>query len=137
MNRTAFSNNDAVARYAQVPDDFPRPEIASAVAGFQAKLALVEFNGAFHIQGATPPELFTRWDMCENLAQHLVMKSTESKTGKRVHMSEEEILAQYLERIMNMNTGWGSDAEMTWVIRRAAELLGWQVPTKATTGRQR
>lgn len=128
MTDTIFSN-DAAAQYVQVPDDFPRPEIASAVAGYQVKLALVEFNDRFYLPGATPPELFARWEICEDLAQHLAVKSTESKAGKRSHLSEEEILAQYLERILK--TGWGSNAEMCWAIRRTAELLGWNVPETA------
>lgn len=125
MTDTIFSKG-AAAQNVQVPDDFPRPEIASAVAGYQAKLALVEFNDWFYIPGATPPELFAQWEICEDLAQHLAVKSTESKAGKRSHMSEEEILTQYLERILE--TGWGSDAEMKWAIRRTAEILGWSVP---------
>lgn len=85
--------------------------------------------------GGTPPELFARWEICEDLAQHLAVKSIESKAGKRAHRSEEEVLAQYLERLLK--TGSDTDAEMTWVIHRTAELLGWQVPATATTGTQR
>lgn len=118
-----------------LPDDFPRPEIASAVAGFQSKLALVEYEGRFYVPGGTPPELLVRWDICEEIAQHLAVKSMECKAGKRSHMSEEEILAQYLERLLK--TGWGSDAEMHWVIRRTAEFLGWQVPIAVITSTQR
>lgn len=134
MNDIIFSNN-AAALYAQLPDDFPRPEIASAVAGSQAKLALVEHKGKFYVPGGTPPELFDRWEICEDLAQHLAVKSTECKAGKRSHMSEKEILDQYCVRLLK--TGWGSDAEMKWVIRRTAELLGWAVPVSAITQEKR
>lgn len=44
-------------------------------------------------------------------------------------MSEEEILDQYCVRVLK--TGWGSDDEMKWVIRRAAAILGWPVPASA------
>lgn len=130
MTGTIFSN-DAAAQYAQVPDDFPRPEIASSISGYQSKLSLVEYEGKLYLPGGTPPELFARWEICEDLAQHLAVKSMESKAGKRAHMSETEILDQYLERLLK--TGWGSDAEMKWVIRRTAELAGWPVPVTAIT----
>ncbi len=41
-------------------------------------------------------------------------------------MTESEILDQYLKRLLK--TGWGSDAEMRWVIRRAADLAKWTAP---------
>ena len=115
-----------------VPDDFPRPEIHSAVAGYQAKLPLVAFDGRFYLPGCTPPELYSRWDICEDLAQKFVVKSKECKAGKRAHMSEEAILDQYCIRALK--TGWGSDDEMKWVIRRAAAILDWPIPPSAVQG---
>ena len=112
-----------------IPDDFPRPQIHSSVAGYQAKLPLVSFEGRFYLPGSTPRELYVRWDICEDLAQQFAVKSRECKTGKRRHMSEEAILDQYCLRAMK--TGWGSDDEMRWVIRRAAAILGWPVPASA------
>lgn len=112
-----------------VPADFPRPGMHSAIAGHQPKLALVNCNGRFYAPGGTPSELFSRWDICEDLAQQFAVKSRECKVGKRSHMSEEEILDQYCVRAMKM--GWGSDDEMRWVIRRAAALLDWPVPASA------
>lgn len=120
--------NDTAAQYA-VPADFPRPGVASSVAGFQSKLPLVAYHGKYYLPGATPPELFGRWDICEDLAQQFVPKCRESKAGKRSHMSETAILDQYLPRLLK--TGWGSDEEMRWVIRRTAEMLGWPVPKSA------
>lgn len=112
-----------------VLDDFPRPQIHSSVAGSQPKLPLVACGGRFYLPGGTPRELYQRWDICEDLAQQFVIKSRECKAGKRAHMSEEEILDQYCVRAMK--TGWGSDDEMRWVIRRAATILGWSVPASA------
>lgn len=117
--------SDASSRPA-LPDDFPRLVITSAISGYQSKLALVEYEGKYYVPGGTPPELFGRWETCEDLAQQLSVKSTESKAGKRSNMSEKEILAQYLERLLK--TGWGTDSEMKWTIRRTAEILGWTVP---------
>jgi hypothetical protein len=112
-----------------VPDDFPRPKLHSSVAGYQAKLPLVASGGRFYLPGSTPRELHSRWDICEDMAQQFVVKSRECKSGKRAHMSEEEILDQYCVRVLK--TGWGSDDEMKWVIRRAAAILGWPIPASA------
>ena len=87
-----------------VPDDFPRPQIHSSVAGYQEKLPLVASNGRFYSPGGTPRELYRRWDICEDLAQQFVVKSMECKRGRRSHMSEEAILDQYCLRSMTM--GW-------------------------------
>jgi len=90
---------------------------------------LTSFRGRFYSPGCAPPEIWERWDACEDLAQQLREKSLESKAGKRSHMSGPAILAQYLQR--QLQTGWRSDAEMRWVIRRTAGLLQWPVPASA------
>lgn len=130
MDEALNSRNDLKSEFGEIPDNFPRPNIASGVAGTQAKIALVKYSGKFYIPGSTPPELFSRWDICEDLARHLVVKSTESKAGKRSHMSEIDILDQYFHRLLE--TGWGSEDEMRWVIRRTATLLEWTVPSSCT-----
>ena len=114
---------------AAVPADFPRPIPGSAVAGAQPKLLLVEYEGQYYSPGCTPPELLQRWDVCEDLAKQFAAKSLESKAGKRAHMSEPEILDQYLSRLLT--TKWVSDEEARWVIRRAAEILSWPAPPSA------
>jgi hypothetical protein len=112
-----------------VPADFPRPVHVGAIGGFQRKILLTKFGDKFYEPGCTPPELHARWDICEDLAQQFVVKARESKVGKRAHMSEVEILEQYCVRSLKMN--WGSAAEMRWVSRRVAALLGWPVPPSA------
>lgn len=121
-----------VEPYALIPEDFPRPDVASSLAGFQNKLALVQFEGKLYLPGGTPPERFAKWSICEEQAQHLAMKSKECKAGKRAHMSETEILEQYLQRLLDAR--WHSDAETRWLIRRTAELLGWPAPSSAIAG---
>jgi hypothetical protein len=112
-----------------IPADFPEPVVHSSLAGFQPKLALATYEGRFYLPGGTPPELYRRWDICEDLAQQFLRKAAESKAGKRAHMSEVDILDQYCLRAMKM--GWGSDDEMMWVFRRTSSLLGWPVPPSA------
>lgn len=116
--------------FAAVPLDFPRPTNLGAVPGAQDKFLMTHYQGRFYSPGCTPPELLERWNACEDLAQQLSVKSLESKAGKRAHMTETEILDQYLPRLVATN--WTSEAEARWVMRRTAELLDWPVPASAS-----
>jgi len=110
-----------------VPNDFPNGGTSGAVAGVIPKVLLVEYLGRYYEPGTSPPERFERWEVCEDLAQQFRAKCLETKAGARAHMSECDILHQYLERLLK-KTSWGSSDEMRWVIRRAAELLQWPDP---------
>jgi len=123
----SMSTNEEL--YAQVPSDFPRSVHCGAVPGVQPKFLMTKYEGRFYTPGSTPPEIFARWDTCEDLAKQLSVKSAESKAGKRSHMSELEILEQYLQRLIA--TKWTSLAEARWIIRRAAAILSWPVPPAA------
>lgn len=127
MNNEPETADDA--RFAQVPADFPRPVHLGALPGAQPKLLMVKYNGRYYSPGCTPPELWERWDYCEDLARQFCQKCLDNKAAKRAHLSEVAILEQYLERLLK--TGWGSDAEMRWLIRRAAALAKWPVPESA------
>lgn len=109
-----------------VPDEFPRTERHGAVSGAGPKLLMSEYNGKLYKLGCSPPEVFERWQICEHLATQLAARSISSKRGKRSHMSEVEILGQYLPRLVAQD--WTSEAEARWVIRRAAQILGWPAP---------
>lgn len=118
-----------IVEVVALPADFPRPVHLGAVSGAQPKLLMTQYQGRFYVPGCTPPELLERWNICEDLAQQLAAKSLESKVGKRAHMTETEILAQYLPRLIATN--WTSEAEARWVIRRTGELLKWPMPASA------
>ncbi len=115
--------------YADIPEDFPQPEILGAVGGAQPKLLLVQYEGRLYAPGCTPPEVYAHWEHCEDLANQLAAKSLESKMGKRSHMAEVEILEQYLPRLIA--TRWTSEPEARFIIRRVAQILDWPVPTAA------
>lgn len=117
------------AEFAAIPSDFPRWEQIGAVPGSQPKILVTKYKGRFYPAGATPPEVYERWKLCEDLAMQLAQKSVESKAGKRAHMSEVEILDQYLPRLIAQQ--WTSEAEACWIIRRAAQLLSWPTPSAA------
>jgi hypothetical protein len=112
-----------------VPDDFPRPQHLGAVPGAQTKFLAVEYQGRFYSPGCTPPELHERWQHCMHLVPQFVSSCIENKKGKRAHMPEADILAQYLVRLIEAK--WVSDAEAKWVIRETAKLLGWPAPEAA------
>lgn len=114
--------------YDDVPADYPRADIASAVGGTQPKFAVVEYDGKFYIPGNTPPERWHDWAYSESLVQHFVKQCPETKRGKRAHMSEEDIIAQYYERAVAGRGRYGTEAQLKWSFRRVAELLGWPVP---------
>jgi hypothetical protein len=107
-----------------IPSDFPRDGCLSSLAGFQPKIAAVIHDGKYYNSGYNPTELFERWDKCEDLAVQLAKKSAASLSGKRSHMSESEILSQYLGRLIK--TKWTTEAEAHWTIKRAAVILGWR-----------
>ncbi|MBB3222056.1 hypothetical protein [Pseudoduganella umbonata] len=117
------------ASYDHVPTDFPLPAYWGAIPGAQPKLIMTKYNGRFYSPGCTPPEIFKRWSACEEIAKQLAKKSIESKIGKRAHMSELEILGQYLPRLIA--TKLTSEEEACWIIRRVAAILGWPVPSSA------
>ena len=123
-------NESEAALFTALPPDFPRPSNLGAVPGAQPKFSMSRYQGRFYSPGCSPPELLERWNNCEDLAQQLSVTSIESKAGKRAHMTETEILDQYLPRLVATN--WTSEAEARWVIRRTAQLLGWQAPPSAS-----
>jgi hypothetical protein len=115
--------------YTKVPDDFPRPVSHGAVPGTQPKFLATSYQGKFYSPGCSPPELYERWQTCEEIAHELAIKARESEVGKRSDMSGDAILKQYLLRLMETN--WTSDVETQWIICRTAQILDWPIPLAA------
>ena len=110
----------------EIPHDFPIIPKPGSIGGAMPKILLTEFEGKFYEAGCTPPELFVRWDICEDLCQKFRLKSFESKNGKRADMSEIDILKQYYDRLLETN--WVTHEEAIWIFRRVASLLNWESP---------
>lgn len=127
------STHNELEAFNRIPAGFPRPVNLGAVPGAQPKLLMIKYQGRYYAPGCTPPELLERWNICEDLAQQLVVKSRESKVGKRAHMTEVQILEQYLPRLIE--THWTSEDEARWVMRRVADLLKWPIPESAAEHR--
>lgn len=70
-------------------------------------------------------ELAARYELCEDLASHLV------EQAKTLHfqqgIAEDEVLARCRRGLADAASGIGA-AEAGWVVRRLAELLGWPDP---------
>lgn len=114
--------------YASIASDFPKLEHWGAVPGSQMKLLVVEFEGKYYTPGDTPPERFMRWQNCEDIAQQFCTASLNSKAGKRSYMSEEAIIDQYLERLIDAR--WMTIAEAHWTMRCTTQMLGWPMSQK-------
>ncbi|MYN26969.1 hypothetical protein [Duganella levis] len=109
---------------ALIPSDFPAQPQAASISGAQPKIALVSYGGKYYEPGTSPPEVLARWELCEDLANQFVERCLLNEKGKYAHLSRQEILQQYLARLLR--TGWGSDTDMMWVINRTAALLSWE-----------
>lgn len=130
MNEDPLAHKDekSVEKFG-VPADFPRLTEQGAVPGAQPKFVATCYEGKFYVAGSTPPELYARWERCEDLASQIRERSLASKVGKRSHMTEVEILDQYLPRLIEMR--WTSVPEARWIIRRVSQMLDWPVPSAA------
>jgi len=117
--------NDVAGGEFAVPSDFPKRVHMGAVGGAQPKFLAVLYEGRYYQPGATPPEMYERWLLCKDLAKQLSEKSVSSKTGKRAHMSESEILEQYFTRLLATN--WTSHEEARWIIKHIAKELNWEI----------
>lgn len=110
-----------------VPVDFPHAEIHGSISGVTSKLLLVQTaSGGYSVPRISEEERILRWMNCEDLAKQLADAALRSKFGKRSDWREEDILEQYIPRLRN--TGWVSDDELTWLVKRAAEILNWPLP---------
>lgn len=86
--------------------------------------------------GVTVAELAERYDFCEDLAQLL------SETARHVHLDvglpRDEVLQRMALGLQGPDAGV-DDAEAGWVLRRLAEILGWEplAPVSRAEGKLR
>lgn len=114
------------ADYFFVPTDFPRP--SPVLAAIEGRLTddLEEHDGKVYAVGSSPRSMRESWEICEELAQHLVRECHYLVEGPWAHLSEEDILMNQLIRMNKF--GWGTECEMNWVIHRVAAILKWKEP---------
>lgn len=108
-----------------IPDDFPRNDAISAVAGVQPKLAVRLVNGQY-VAGLTDAELYERYSGCEDLAQQFAdycrRKAAEHPEWSRA-FNLERATRGFASKVESGRWEF-SCAEQEWVMRRCAELLG-------------
>ena len=76
-------------------------------------------------------ELRARYELCEDLAQHLVEQAQQLYHGGA--RSEEGVLLGMHAGLVSPDAGV-SAPEARWITLRLAELLGWRSPALPTTG---
>lgn len=110
-----------------VPPDFPREAAQASLTGAQPKLAVVRnAESGQYVSSHDSVHVAERYAICTDLAAQLVEKCTRNRATKYQHLSEEQILGQLSNRLLQ--SGWGSRAEMKWTICKTAEMLGWCWP---------
>lgn len=110
-----------------VPADFPWQLQTGSVSGAAPKLLLVRNDdGSYGTPRLSAEERTERWEICEDLAKQFAGAALKSKSGKRSDWREEDILQQYLPRLLKM--GWASSSESSWILRRAGVILNWPLP---------
>lgn len=68
-------------------------------------------------------ELRLRYEICEDLANHMVEHAGDVHRG--IGVPEDEVLARCLAGLRSPESGVSAD-EAVWVVRRLAELMGWE-----------
>ena len=70
-------------------------------------------------------ELRARYELCEDLAQHLTTHC--QSVHVEIGAEASEVLGRCLQGLLTPESGV-SEAEATWVVTRLAELLNWPHP---------
>lgn len=101
--------------YMYVPKDFPRSLPLASLTGAHPKLAVV-FRDGKYVQEYSEEERATRFEICDDLCEQLVVYSLRKMASK-----PEWTLEQYLGQLRAglPRKGWGlTDAEMDWLVER-------------------
>jgi hypothetical protein len=106
---------------SQVPADFPWNPTPALLSGTQPKLAGRWLDGRF-VVGLTAEERYTRWDMCEDLAQQLVPKTL--KDAAKYPKNSRDVTLKRMRRAIE-GKNWTARLETDWLMQRLRVLLAW------------
>lgn len=67
--------------FDSVPNDFPKSVRLGALPGLQPKVLATKYMERFYPIGSSPPEIYERWEICEDLARQLAEKSLQYVNG--------------------------------------------------------
>ncbi|ALK96252.1 hypothetical protein AB595_10935 [Massilia sp. WF1] len=62
------------------------------------------------------------------MVDFMVDRCRESKSGKRAHMTEHDIILQYYERAIAGAGRYGTELQLKWSFTKVAETLSWPLP---------
>ena len=107
-----------------IPSDFPQGGPTASLSGAQLKLAVRrDVATGQYVARLSEVEVRERYDICLDLVSQLVDKCRKNRLAKYATMTETAILSSFFDKLKK--SGWGTDSEMAWVIRRTAFGLGW------------
>jgi hypothetical protein len=108
-----------------IPEDFPVRGTTVAITGAQPKLALVEVEGRYYPEGATPEDRRAQYEMCEDLA-HQGVVYCQRKLAEGVAADPTAALERLHKGLQDKH--WCSAEQNLWIVRRVAMLLDWTAP---------
>ena len=115
-----------------IPKDFPGDRAISALTGAQPKVAVrLEARTGRYFAGQSDEEIRERYEICADLVDQLVAKCRRNRQTKYASMAEQAILSGLFDKLKK--SGWGTEHEMAWIIRRTATELGWPLLDAAET----
>lgn len=127
--------SDDLPNYVSVPKDYPSAFVPGAVSGAHPKLLLTSsLDGKFYSAGAAPEARWYDWQYSLKMVSAMVDRCIESKSGKRSHLSEPEIILQYYQRALNAKGRYGTKEQLQWTFTQVAAALGWLLPDACRCG---
>jgi hypothetical protein len=108
-----------------IPEDFPVRSTISAISGARPKLALVEVEGRYYPEGATPEDRKAQYEVCEDLA-HQGVAYCKRKLAEGVVADPAAALKRLHKGLQGKD--WCSAEQNLWMVRRVAALLSWPAP---------
>ena len=121
ITKEIYMTEDDITPSTDIPEDFPVRSTISAISGAQPKLALVDVEGRYYPECATPEDRRAQYEMCEDLAHQGVV------------YCRCKLVADPTAALARLHRGlkgkdWCSSAQNVWIVRRVAALLSWPAP---------
>ena len=113
-----------IASSTDIPADFSARGTMASISGAQPKLALVEVEGRYYPEGATPDDRRAQYEMCEDLA-HQGVVYCQRKLAEGVVADPAAAMKRLHKGLQGKD--WCSAQQNVWIVRRVAILLSWPI----------
>ncbi|MDB5763928.1 MAG: hypothetical protein JWQ21_2923 [Herminiimonas sp.] len=100
-----------------IPADFPRSAALLTLPKWEDSRLYSLYQGKYYLLGGSPPEVWTAWQMCDELVQHFIQECLAAMVISPLLPFEEIVLAHFEE---TLKRGWGTDAEIKWIFKHVA-----------------